>query len=135
MNAWTVELAEERDADWLRPIFAAERRWLWDFGRVWWRYWHQRRVGEAWYVVREAGFVHWHARRDGVRVVEEIAVARDARRQGVGRALLAAIGQPILLKTDADNAESNPFYAALGFRYKETVASRDDTRRLNVYER
>lgn len=130
-----IDIATREDAAWIRPIFEAERAMFWDFGRIWWRYWHSVAPGEWWLVLRPDAFVHFRKRLDGMRVVEEIAVAPGARRNGVGRFLLQSIGRPIELKTDAQNLASNAFYQALGFDLIETTAAERGSRLLNLYRR
>lgn len=78
------------------------------------------------------GFVNWHKRRDGWRTVYEIAVHRDWRGRGVGKALMRAVGQPVRLKCPVDNA-SNRFYEGLGMNIARTETGR--VRALNVWER
>jgi len=77
------------------------------------------------------GFVNWHKRRDGWRTIYEIAVHRDWRGRGVGKALARAVGIPVRLKCPVDN-DSNRFYEGLGM----TLVRREDgrVRVLNVWE-
>lgn len=69
-----------------------------------------------------AGFLAVVDAADGARVIDLIATARDARRHGVGRALVATFAArhrdaPLLrVGTQAANVRSQAFYAALGFR-------------------
>lgn len=139
MTSWrdsrAIEPATREDAAWIKPIFQAERETFWDFGRIWWRYWEGSAPGEWWLVIRPDAFVHFRKRLDNTRVVEEIAVAAPARRKGLGRELLRAIGLPIVLRTDAANLNSNAFYQALGFRLDATVPAAHgySGRLLNVY--
>ena len=78
------------------------------------------------------GFVNWHKRKDGWRTIYEIAVHRDWRGMGIGKALMRAVGTPVRLKCPVDNA-SNRFYEGLGMQ----LAQREDgrIRALNVWER
>lgn len=62
------------------------------------------------------GFVNWHARRDGVSVIYELAVADGQHGQGIGRALLYAVPTPMRLKCKADNDRANTFYAGAGMQ-------------------
>jgi len=136
MTCWAPDYATREDAEWIKPIFVAERAMFWDFGRIWYRYWAGwPDAWERWMVIRPHGFAHFRVRRDGTRVVQEIAVAAAARRQGIGSELLGAIGRPIELKTDAQNLGSNAFYQALGFELINTVAAEHGQRLMNVYRR
>lgn len=78
------------------------------------------------------GFVNWHKRRDGWRTIYEIAVHRDWRGMGIGKALMRAVGTPVRLKCPVDNA-SNQFYEGLGMTMVRREAGR--VRQLNVWER
>ncbi len=135
MPDWMIEPATREDAEWIKPIFVAERGAFWDFGRVWWRYWEQVGSRERWDVIRPLGFIHYRLRRDGIGMVYEIAVSAAARRRGIGRALMARVGEVALLKTDATNLPANAFYQSLGFRLTDTRMARDGVRIMNVYER
>lgn len=84
------------------------------------------------------GFVDYHCRRDGQVTLYHIVVAPAARRQGVGRALLAGLEETarvsdsgrILLKCPID-LPANTFYQHYGFQLAETVNGR--RRALNVW--
>lgn len=128
----SVRPASESDRDWVLAVWGPEGERLGNVGgSVWYRFWHaDERSRERWLVLEPFGFVHYRTRRDGVNVVYEIAVAVGARRRGVARQLLEAVGKPIELKTDANNGVSLAAYAALGFvRLGESVA-RDGKRVL-----
>jgi len=70
---------------------------------------------EIFLVVPEIAFLHYRVRRDGETVLYNIAIDISAKRQGLGRKLVELMTPPIILKTDADNEESNQFYKRLGF--------------------
>lgn len=86
------------------------------------------------------GFCQMYHRRDGVITVSHIAVVHEARRRGIGRALVdrarddgVARGMTsIRLKCPFD-LPANAFYQGIGFALAsvETTASRD----LNIWER
>jgi len=86
------------------------------------------------------GFVGFHRRRDNQMTLYHIAVAPGAQRQGVGRALLAALEAAaqqaecshILLKCPVD-LPANEFYQRYGFGLEETQTGRK--RALNVWLR
>jgi GNAT superfamily N-acetyltransferase len=79
-----------------------------------------------------AGFVRWHARRDGWHTIYEIAVDKDHAGRGIGRALLYAVPTPIRLKCTVDNEAGNRFYAGAGLVLAATEPGRK--RALNVWE-
>lgn len=79
-----------------------------------------------------AGFVNWHARRDGWQAIYELGVDRAYQGQGVGRALLYAVPCPVRLKCTADNSRANNFYRGAGMRLVGTETGR--RRALNIYE-
>lgn len=134
MNRWPVEQAQDADRVWIGALFQAEAQVLGvNFGAIWYRWLHRTTDRERWLVVRPLGFAHYLARLDGVRVLYELAVRPDARRQGIGTALLAAIGRPMVLKTDVGNLAANSFYLALGFHLTGIHPSRDGRRLLNRY--
>lgn len=78
------------------------------------------------------GFVHWHQRRDGWRTIYEIAVDRQWRGKGIGKALLQAIPAPLRLKCTQDNP-ANDFYKSQGMTLERTEPGRK--RPLNVWSR
>lgn len=79
-----------------------------------------------------AGFVHWHARRDGWHTIYEIAVDKAHAGRGIGRALLYAVPTPIRLKCTVDNEAGNRFYAGAGLVLAGVEPGRK--RALNVWE-
>lgn len=135
-----IRMAVPEDAGWIEPIW--DEKTFWQFSIIWWRYWHggykgkgARKPNEFWWVIEPYAFAHFLVnQRTHVCNLYEIAVAPDARRQGYGRQLLDAIALPITLKTDADNAESNPFYRALGF-HPAAVYRTQSGKEMVIYER
>lgn len=109
-----IRLAKSADEAWIKSFWPTDQ--FWDFGRIWWRYWHQRSPGEYWLVIPECAFAHYKVKARGGKTLYEIAVHPDFRRQGHASRLLAQIGTPLSLKTNADHPDSNAFYQALGFR-------------------
>lgn len=106
------------DQKWVARLFDQNKEILGNIGGglVFYRWFNGGRAHEKWIVIPEVGFAHYLIRqRDGVRVLYEIAVSKEHRRQGIGKKLLAEIGRPIELKTDAENEASNAFYRGLGF--------------------
>jgi GNAT superfamily N-acetyltransferase len=107
-----------------------------DPGVIWWRAWNPLPKNARWIGIPELAFAHYLTRqRDGVKVLYEVAVDPAAKRQGLGKELLAAIGYPMELKTNADSAESNSFYQRLGFSLAGQKTSTDGTRLFNIYRR
>jgi ribosomal protein S18 acetylase RimI-like enzyme len=86
------------------------------------------------YCVPGKGFACFYKRRDGWHTLSAIAVSSTARKQGVGRALIAAVAGPIRCKTNTDNEASNLFYQWLGFCCTDTVRTKSG-QLVNVYER
>jgi len=130
--------AQPHDKEWIKQVW--DRR-LGGFGLAWSWYWKQRELHfgaaadrQRWLVVRPVGFVHYYLRRDGWKTIHEIAVRREFRRTGVGRALLRAVEAPIRLTTDADNAESNEFYRREGFDLFDEKRSKKG-KLMNIYIR
>jgi len=80
-----------------------------------------------------AGFVNWHARRDGWHTIYELAVAPEYTGRGIGRALLYAVPTPVRLKCPIDNETANRFYAGTGMTLQGTISGR--RRALNIWER
>ncbi len=84
------------------------------------------------------GFVDYHRRRDGQVTLYHIAVAPAVQRQGVGRALLAALevvarasgAWRILLKCPVD-LPANAFYQHYGFQAEQMLNGRK--RALHVW--
>lgn len=78
------------------------------------------------------GFARFHARRDGLHTLYDLAVTKAAQQQGVGAWLVQAIPTPIRVRTTVDNEAANRFYRRLGFRYIATEPSKK--RAINLYE-
>ncbi|MFQ3647505.1 MAG: GNAT family N-acetyltransferase [Anaerolineae bacterium] len=84
------------------------------------------------------GAVHYHHRLDKQTTLYHIAVARERRREKVGRLLIDTLlvegrhlqMQKILLKCPEELA-ANVFYAAVGFKLSGVEAGKH--RRLNVW--
>ena len=130
-----VRDALEEDMPWVKRIFQSADHVLGKgfFGSIWWRYWQSKNPRERWIVIEGRAFAHYVTRRDGVKVLYEIAVAEESRRMGLGKLLLDYIGRPMELKTDADHGESNAFYRALGFHPVGSKRSRDGKKVMRIY--
>lgn len=112
-----IEAAVPADQKWVGKLFDANKAILGNVsgGTVFWRWRAGLNPREHVVVIRpELAFAHYLVRKDGTRVLYEMAVTAEAKRQGLGRAILEHIGRPIELKTDADNQESNAFYRRMG---------------------
>lgn len=134
-----IRLAVPEDETWIKPIW--DEKIFWQFGIIWWRYWNggykgkgMIKPGEFWIVAEGYGFCHYNQRRDGWLVVHEIGVDPNARRCGIGGALLDYIGLPITLKTDCDNTASNAFYRAYGMLPAAKVRARSG-KWMMIYEK
>lgn len=110
-----VESADDADEEWIEALFEANSDILGSFSPAWWRWRNADTARNRWIVIRPIAFAHFLERQDGVKTLYEIAVDQRVKRAGIGTRLLDEIGYPMKLKTDADNAESNRFYRALGF--------------------
>ena len=88
------------------------------------------RRGELLYDPPTGSFCHYHRRRDGVSVIYEICVPKEARGQGLARQMLNMLLLPIQLKCPVDN-ESNGFYQHMGFTLAAVEPGK--TRQLNVW--
>lgn len=131
-----VRAAVAEDQKWVGKLFDANRRVLGNMsgGTMFFRWLKSSNPREKMIVIDGLGFAHYLERRDGVKVIYEIAVAVEAKRRGVGRKLVEAVGFPCQLKTDADHYESNAFYKRLGFRNVGVVMSKSG-KAMNVYHR
>jgi GNAT superfamily N-acetyltransferase len=76
------------------------------------------------------GFVLWHRCRDGWSTIYDLAVNRDHRGLGIGRALLYTVPCPIRLKCTATNP-ANKFYQDAGMMLVGTEPSKRTM--LNMY--
>lgn len=136
MEGLQIRKATADDQKWVGKLFDANKSILGNVsgGTVFYRWIKGGNEREHFDVIPEIAFAHWLVRKDGTRVLYEIAVHESMKRKGIGRRLLAHIGFPMELKTDAGNEESNRFYQALGFiklGYKETAGGK----RVAVYQK
>jgi len=131
-----IEEALPEDRAWIETIYQADRHFLGSvFGSVWYRFWQADNPREHWWVIRPYAFAHWMERLDGWKTLYEIAVDVEFRKTGYGRQLVAHIGTPLRLSTDAENLVSNLVYQKLGFTQTGWKPSRDGKRILIVYEK
>jgi ribosomal protein S18 acetylase RimI-like enzyme len=126
------------DADWFRAVWRkceAQLGELWTTGGPTFHRWlRDENLRHRIDGIRPFAFVHYLIRVDGGRTIYDIAVDPEARGQGFGRRLVEHVGFPCRLSTNTDNAESNAFYRALGFRLvKRELAKTGHLK--NVYER
>jgi ribosomal protein S18 acetylase RimI-like enzyme len=130
-----VQSANPQDQPWFAKLFDVNRASLGNVsgGTVFWRWLQSKQPNERILVIRPVAFVHYRIKRDGMRVVYEIAVAASAQRQGLARVLMDRVGRPVTLKTNADNEPSNRFYERLGFAVVAHVNTRDG-KLMNVYQ-
>lgn len=130
-----VEQANEEDLEWVEELFQKNEYILGPAGLALYRWKNDRKENDRLIVVREVAFARYTIRKDGIRTLHEIAVAEEAKGQGIGKRLIQEIGRPIQLKTDADNEESNNFYKALGFTFNGKKKSRNGKKIFNLYFR
>lgn len=123
------------DGEWIAKLFDSNAAILGNMsgGTLFWRWLNSGNPRDKMVVVRGRGFAHYLLRNDGVRSLYEIAVDAKSKRQGVGMALLKAVGRPVILKTDASHGESNAFYRAAGLICCGTVKAKSG-KLLNVYQ-
>lgn len=120
-----IEELGPADKPWVERLWRQAGVFGDDAGLLVWRALHPSSPNERCVGVREKAFAHYRVRKDGVRVLYEIAVDATLKRTGLGRALIAFIGAPLLLKTDVSNAESRAFYTRLGMREFGPKAARN----------
>lgn len=66
-------------------------------------------------IIDGVGFVRFgYSKKYMSNVIHEIAVTREERGKGYGRALVESVRKPLMLKTDVDNEVSNKFYKKIG---------------------
>lgn len=95
--------------------------------------------GELEIVGDGAGFVHWHARRDGQITIYSLAVSKRCQGEGWGRLLLyrvlcraVELGKRVIVAKCPEDLPSNGFYRANGFVLADVESGRK--RRLNRWE-
>ncbi len=104
------------DQKWISKLFDQNKEILgmMSGGTVFWRWYQGGNPREHFLVIPELAFAHYLKKKDGTKVLYEMAVSASAKRQGLGRRLLDKIGRPLELKTNADSPESNTFYRSYG---------------------
>lgn len=116
----TVRSITGDDHSWVGDLLEANKKILGGkLPLVRWAKCHAK--NDHWVALGQSATAHYRVKRDGFVTLYEIAVAEDAKRQGLGRALIVHMrgpngNRPIELKTDADNEESNAFYLGLGMK-------------------
>ena len=130
-----IDKAVLEDAPWLDKLLKANQRAFGSLGgkELFWRLALPGNANEHVLVIRPVAFVHYRRNRTGLRVVYEIAVDDKSKQRGLGSALMAAVGRPVMLRTDKDNEEANNFYKRIGL-VVVGVAYKRDGRKLNVYQ-
>lgn len=123
------------DEAWVLAVFKANQSILGPGSVAWFRYWAAPHARNRWLVLPELAFVHYRKRLDGVNVIDEIAVDASAKRQGLGRLLVDAVGLPCELKTDSNNEESNRFYERLGFYPAGLKRSRNGKKTFRIWRK
>lgn len=106
------------DKQWVIELFAASGQLGSEYiaNSRWFRFWQAKNPREHWIVDNNnSAFCHYLVALDGTRSIYEIAVAQNARRTGLGKAMIELVGVPVRLKTDVENDTSNAFYASVGF--------------------
>lgn len=128
----TIRPVREEDRQWLAPIFKETKHILGNIGLSLYRCLQGTSEREFFLVIEGVGFVHFLVKQNGQRTLYNIGVASEHKRKGYGRTLLAQVGLPVDLKTDADNPESNAFYRALGFSLVGTKLTKSG-KPVNIY--
>lgn len=134
-DADRVEPATAEDGEWIARLFDANAGILGNMsgGTLVWRWKTSGNPRDRMIVVRRKGFAHYLVRKDGTRTLYELAVDKACRRAGIGKMLLAAVGCPITLKTDASHHESNAFYRSAGLVCCGQMRTRAG-KLMNVYQ-
>jgi ribosomal protein S18 acetylase RimI-like enzyme len=130
MSKSDVVEAKADDIPWITLLYYANEKIL---GNPFWLLNSYNRPNHALLVVRPVGFVHYKRNTGGMKTIIEMAVSQSAKRSGIGKQLVKAVGRPVSLKTDADNVESNAFYRAMGLMCVGQTRSRSG-KTLNVYQ-
>lgn len=139
-SAHEVQPAAPTDKRWILDLFKLYGASIGDefvAWREWQSYWTAIRRGRAsnerWLVIRPYGFVHYRKRRDGMHVIHEVAVTKEAQGKGIGRQLVESVPRPVKLLTDADNIPSNALYRKLGFVLVGRKTARSG-KLINIYQ-
>ena len=70
------------------------------------------------------GMCRWHLRRDGVIVIREVIVLPEARRKGLGRAMIEHVRRRLpcrkIVAKCPEEYESNACWETIGFTYTGT---------------
>lgn len=134
-----VRALTPEDKGWVSAVWKTAEADIGSWGgvgsRAWFFFWRNHPEREFWIGVEPFAFAHYRLRaRDRAFVLDEVAVAPEARRRGHARELVEAIGRPLQLKTDASNEASNALYRKLGFaRLGSMPAKSNSARLLHVY--
>jgi ribosomal protein S18 acetylase RimI-like enzyme len=140
LSEWAMRAAVPDDQKWVAKLFDLNKDILGKVGggSVFWRALNGGNPREHFWVIPEIAFAHWLVRKDGVCVLYEIAVSAQWKRRGLATRLLSHIRGPgnniIELKTDAEHAESNAFYGALGFK-KMGYKTAKSGKRMAIYQK
>lgn len=127
----SVRVLEPSDWPWVERVFKQHAKMLGNF--FWMKQSYEKGRGRIW-VVPEIGFIHLTYAKEGITVIQDIAIEKNAQRGGHGKALLSILKGVIKLKTDAENIQSNAFYKKYGFKLVGQVKSRKG-KPINIYMR
>lgn len=119
-----INKATSADAEWIKKLYAENKNEIGSFNLFY--SWEDYLKGKGWfYTIEDKAFVRiTYSSQKKMYVVQEIAVAKSARGQGLGAILMNAVPKPVMLKCNQDNTGGNSFYEKIGMTKAGTTATK-----------
>lgn len=127
-----IRKALRADEPWIKEIYKQEKKRIGSFNLY--KSWESYLLGKgSFLVIAGIGFVRYTTtKREGMNTIQEIAISKEFKRRGYGRALLEAVPKPFKLKCDKENEEGNAFYLKMGLE-KIGVTTTKNGKPQNIY--
>lgn len=127
-----IRLASLTDKPFIESVYRENKAIFGNYGLTLSSYFKERAKNQFMLVWEGVGFCHYRIRKDGVKVIYEIAVTSSAKGQGAGKKFIEKVGFPLMLKTDQVNLESNAFYRKIGMIVVGTHTTKKG-KLMNIY--
>jgi hypothetical protein len=111
-----VRPATIRDKEFIKDLYKTNPKEIGDFNLFWvWDKYIEGTSKHRYVVIDDCGFMRYgYSKKYSAYVLYEIAVVKDVKQKGVGRAFYDHLPKPAMLKCNQTNEVGNRFYEAMG---------------------